>query len=275
MPQSGLSISTNGTAYRLHGPRDRPVIILVHGLGLTLDTWRGHIEALSAHYCVLSFDLYGHGSSAAPPQTPSVSLFARQVRDLMDELSITQATIVGFSLGGMINRRFAMDYPDRVVALVVLNSPHERGEEEQRRVEQRATDTTAGGPAATLDAAIERWFTPQYRQSNPQHIKEISTWILANDADIYAQCRYVLARGVVELIRPEPAITHPTLVMTCEFDTGSTPQMSEAIAHEIEGAQLQIIAALKHMGLVEQPDLFFRPVLAFLETVYGDASDQY
>jgi pimeloyl-ACP methyl ester carboxylesterase len=51
----------------------------------------------------------------------------------------------------MINRRCAMDHPDRVSALVILNSPHERGEEQQRLVEERARDTSAGGPAANID----------------------------------------------------------------------------------------------------------------------------
>lgn len=270
MSETALSISNNGTAYRLDGRRDRPVIALVHGLGLTHETWRGHVNALGEHYRVLSYDLYGHGSSAVPPRRPSVSLFAEQLRDLMDELSIMEAAIAGFSLGGMINRRCAMDYPDRVKALVVLNSPHERTPEAQKRVEQQASDTSSGGPGATLDAAIERWFTEQFREEFPDIITEIRGWILANDATIYAQCRQVLAQGVIELIRPEPPIGHPTLVMTCENDTGSTPLMAQGIASEIKRAKLQIVPHLQHMGLMEQPELFYEPTLTFLDTVFAE-----
>ena len=260
MPQT----SSKGTVYDLHGPEDRPVVALVHGLGLTRETWNGMLPDLQQHYRVLNYDLYGHGESATPPTVPSVTLFSEQLRDLMDELGIGQAAITGFSLGGMINRRFVMDHPDRATAIVVLNSPHDRGEEAQRLVEQRAADTSAGGPGATLDATIERWFTEDFRKDRPDIIDKIRGWVLANEPDTYAQCRMVLANGVKELIRPTPAINHPTLVMTCENDSGSTPKMSLDIASEIEGAEAIIVPELQHMGLVEQPHLFTTPILNFL-----------
>jgi pimeloyl-ACP methyl ester carboxylesterase len=74
----------------------------------------------------------------------------------------------------------------------------------------------------------------------------------------------VLAAGVTELIRPVPPITHPTLVMTCENDTGSTPAMSHAIASEIAGAETIIVPGLQHLGLLERPELFTGPTKDFL-----------
>ncbi len=257
--------SANGTVYELHGPEGRPVVALVHGLGLTRETWAGHLPALKQNYRVLNYDLFGHGESAALPEKPSVTMFAQQLRDLLDELNIDRVAIIGFSLGGMINRRFAMDYPDRVSSLVVLNSPHDRGEEAQKLVEQRAADTSAGGPGATLDATIERWFTEEFRINNADIIDQIRGWVLANDPAIYAQCRMVLAHGVKEIIQPDPPIIHPTLVMTCENDSGSTPKMSRDIAAEITGAKAIIVPTLQHMGLVERPDLFTAPILEFLD----------
>lgn len=256
--------SSKGTVYELIGDDTRPTITLVHGLGLTRDTFTDYVPELARHYRVLNYDLTGHGESAAPLAAPSVSLFADQLRDLLDELNIQSTAIIGFSLGGMINRRFAMDYPDRASALIILNSPHDRGEEAQRLVEKRAADTQAGGPGATLDATIERWFTPAFRQNNPETIEKIRQWVLANDPETYAKCRMVLATGVKELIRPNPPITHPTLVMTCEHDTGSTPKMSHDIASEISGSRTVIIPELQHMGLVEQPELFLEQILNFL-----------
>lgn len=260
------AISANGTVYTLTGQSGAPVIVLVHGLGLTHETWTSHLPALEADYQVLNYDLYGHGASASPPRTPSLRLFAEQLRELMDELGIDTAAIVGFSLGGMINRRFAMDYPQRVSVLAVFNSPHERGTAAQKLVEEQASKAGGGGPGATLDAAIERWFTADFREQRDDMIQNIRGWLLANDPLSYAQCRWVLAAGVTELIRPEPAISHPTLVITCENDSGSTPAMSQAIAAEIDGAQLEIIPVLQHMGLVEQPDAFTRPLLKFLDS---------
>ena len=151
----------------------------------------------------------------------------------MDHLEIQRAALVGFSLGGMINRRFAIDHPDRTVALAILNSPHERGAEAQRLVEERARDTSSGGAAATIEASLARWFTPGFLAAEPATVDRVRQGVLANDPAAYVRCRWVLANGVVELIRPDPPITVPALVMTCEHDSGSTPAMSHAIAAEI------------------------------------------
>ncbi len=257
-----------GTVYELTGPEGAPVVVLIHGLGLNRQIWQPHAAALSAAYRVLSYDLYGHGESAAPPERPSLTVFSKQLCGLLDHLGIESAAVIGFSLGGMINRRFAIDYPGRAQALGILNSPHERTPEAQRLVEERAAQTGQGGPGANLDTTIERWFTPDFRADAFDFIVKVRRWILANDPEIYTQCRQVLAGGVVELIRPDPPIEKPALVMTCENDSGSTPAMSHAIAAEIPGAQTIIVPHLQHMGLSEQPSLFTGPLLAFLhETI--------
>lgn len=257
--------SPDGTAFDLLGPQGAPVIALIHGLGLTRATWDEHLPALSERFRVLNYDLAGHGDSAVPKGEITLSTFSEQLVRLMDHLRIEQVAAVGFSLGGMINRRLVMDHPDRVRALGILNSPNERGVEAQAQVEQRAKDTTAGGAAATIDATLARWFTVDFRNDAPDTVGKVRAGVLANDPEAYAKCRWVLANGVLELIRPEPPITTPALVMTCEHDTGSTPAMSRAIASEIEGAEVIILPGLKHMGLVERPELFTGPVLEFLD----------
>ena len=230
------------------------------------------MPVFAAHYRVLTYDLCGHGESALPQEMPSLTVLSNQLVALLDELGIARASIIGFSLGGMINRRFAMDHPARVSALVIMNAPHERSPEAQRLVEERAAETGAGGPAATIESTLERWFTPRFRQDAPDVMAKIRAWVLANDPDNYTRHRQVLACGVVELIRPAPPITAPTLVMTCEHDSGSTPAMSVAIASEIEGAQTVIVPGLQHLGLIEQPDLFIQPILHFLAGVAAQSS---
>ena len=112
------------------------------------------------------------------------------------------------------------------------------------------------GPGATLDATIERWFTADFIAANPDFIATVRGWVLANDPESYALCRQVLAFGVVELIRPQPPITHPTLIITCENDSGSTPAMSQSIASEIDGAQVIIAARLAAHGFVRKSVVF-------------------
>ncbi len=256
----------NDTAYDLNGPPDAPAVVLIHGLGLTRDsTWGGIAPRLSARFRVLTYDLPGHGDSALPTGAVSLRSLSDQLVALLDDLGIENAALVGFSLGGMVNRRCAMDHPDRVSALAVLNSPHERGPEAQDKVEARARDVRASGPAATIDATIERWFTPAFRRNHPDTVAQVRATVLANDPDNYAAHYRVLAQGVRELIRPDPPIRHPAMVMTCENDSGSTPAMTHAIASEITGAETVIVPGLQHLGLIEEPVLFADRIEDFLD----------
>lgn len=257
--------SSNGSVYELTGPVDAPVLVFVHGLGLNRQVWAKFVARMAQRYRVLNYDLFGHGESVPPPEKPNLTTFSEQLVSLLDELGIERCSIIGFSLGGMINRRFAIDHPNRLQAMAILNSPHERGDEAQKLVEQRALDSAAGGPGATLDATIERWFTQSYIEGHADFIATVRDWVLANDTEVYAMCREVLAFGVPELIRPNPPITHPTLVMTCENDSGSTPAMSQTIASEIAGAQVVIVPELQHMGLSENPSFFIVALDEFFE----------
>jgi len=259
-----MPIAPDGTHYKLHGRDGVPFMVLIHGLGLCSDLWLPHLKALSQNYHVLNYDLYGHGKSAPPPQEASLTVYAKQLSDLMSHLKIENAEIVGFSIGGMINRRFALDYPAKVASLAILNSPHNRGEELQMQVEERAKTVRDQGAMSTMESALKRWFTPEYLETGVGATK-VMEWRKIVDPESYAQAAWVLANGVRELIAPSTPISVPTLVITCENDTGSTPKMSHDIANEIAGSQTIIIPKLQHLGLMEDPDAFTNPILKFLE----------
>lgn len=252
----------DGTGFDLTGPAGAPVVALIHGLGLCREIWADILPILS-DYRVLNYDLYGHGSSDAFGVETSLAIYANQLAGLMDHLSIPQAHVVGFSIGGMINRRFALDHAERLQSLVILNSPHERGADAQIQVEGRAQKTREEGSLATLPDALKRWFTPEYLASGdgPQKVRD---WRIAVEPDSYANAAWVLAHGVRELTGQKGRINVPSLVITCENDSGSTTSMSHAIADEIDGSELSIIRRLKHLGLMEEPEIFGQLICDFL-----------
>jgi pimeloyl-ACP methyl ester carboxylesterase len=263
-----MPLSSKKTAYTLNGDPNKPSVVLIHGIGLHRGIWQAYEPILSEHFQVLSYDLLGHNKTQADFTEISLSSLAYQLKDLLDELSINEAALIGFSLGGMINRRFAMDFPDRVSALGILNSPHQRSDEEQKNVEARAAKTMQEGIKSTLETTIQRWFTTDFCTHNPHYIEQVKGWLLANNLPAYAAARQVLATGVIELTQPQPAINKPTLIITCENDSGSTPAMSYAIAKEIKNSQVLIIPKLQHMGLCEQPTQFSELLLTFLKEEY-------
>lgn len=262
--QTAPTRAVDGTAYELSGPVGTPVVVLIHGLGLNRHLWQEFETTLLPHYRVLKYDLLGHGDSLPPPAKLSLTVFVAQLSALLAELNIETCTLAGFSLGGMINRRFAVAYPQRVAALAIFNSPHKRSRTVQQLAETRTAQTAKQGIAPSLDSTIARWFTPEFRVARHDYIAHMRSCLLANDPLIYAQCHHVLITGVTELIAPQPPITCPTLVMTCENDQGSTPAMAHAIAAEIRSAQMRIVPDLQHMGLVEQPQKFTTVLRQFL-----------
>lgn len=238
-------------------------MVFIHGLGLCRDVFADMLPAFLP-YRVLTYDLYGHGASEPPPLKASLTVYADQLAGLMDHLGISRAHIVGFSIGGMINRRFTLDHPSKAASLIILNSPHDRGSEAQILVEARAKYVRDQGAFSTFDAALKRWFTPEYLASGKGAAK-VRAWREAVDAESYAQAAWVLANGVVELTGRDGEINIPTLVITCENDSGSTPAMSSDIAAEIAGAQTIIIPKIQHLGLMEEPDVYTKPIRDFLE----------
>lgn len=259
--------SSKGTAWYLCGPEQAAVITLIHGIGVNRHLWREYEAILSRRYRVLSYDLPGHGESNPESIPLSLTSFTAQLHKLLNELAIDRCAIVGFSMGGMINRHFAMHHPERVRALVILNSPHARSPEAQKTVEDRVALTAAGGAAATIQTSLERWFTPEFLAAETTIVEEVRKWILASDPNSYTQSRSVLARGVRELVSPNPPVSVPALTITCENDSGSTPEMAYGISAEIVGAKTIIVPGLQHLGMLEQPEQFINPIMSFLSEV--------
>jgi pimeloyl-ACP methyl ester carboxylesterase len=262
--QEQLRMIANGTAHDLTGPDDAPVVVLIHGLGLTRAIWQWLVPALHDRFRVLTYDLIGHGESAPPVGQPTLRDLADQLALLLDDLDIDRAALVGFSLGGMIARRFAQDYPARTTALAILHSAYRRSPEAQAAIEVRVAQAETSGPAATVEAALARWYTEQALASRPDLMNLTRRWVLANDPKVYPRLYRILATGLDEVCTPDPPLTAPTLVLTADADQGNSPGMGAAIAAEIPGARLVILKGLRHMALAEDPPAVNRPVVDFL-----------
>ena len=260
------SSSFDGTAFAEYGDSSAPALVLIHGLGLNQSAWQWQISSLSKTYRVITYDLFGHGNSIPPPKAPSLALFCAQLLALMDHFKLAKVGLVGFSLGGMIVRKFAQDYPNRVDKLVILHSPYQRTNAAQQAILDRVEQARIHGPSATIEAALERWFTAAFRKNNPEMMDLVREWVMANKTDVYHTIYKVLADGIDEITAPDPAIGCPTLVITGDEDFGNGPEMTHAIAAEIPGAKSIILKGLRHMALAENPDAITRPIIKFLKT---------
>ncbi|MDA1237732.1 MAG: alpha/beta hydrolase [Proteobacteria bacterium] len=258
-----------GTNFECYGKKGMPVVVLIHGLGLNKEIWEWLIPSLTETYYVIAYDLLGHGSSSDPPKKPSLMLFSDQIRELLDWCDLGKVTLVGFSLGGMICRKFAQEFPKKTNALVILNSPHLRTKAAQEAILKRVNQAYLDGPASTVEDALIRWFTSEYRKKNSDLMDLVRSWVVANDPEVYPSIYQVLADGVMEIINPTPNILCPTLIVTSDEDFGNGPEMAYAMSGEMPNSSVLILNGLRHMALVESPGLVNEPIKSFLDQLVG------
>ncbi len=98
------------------------MLLLIHGMAGSSDTWAAVLPLLAEHFTVLAPDLPGHGQSDKAPGDYSLGSYASTLRDLMAVLDIERATIVGQSLGGGIAMQFAYQFPECCDRLVLVDS---------------------------------------------------------------------------------------------------------------------------------------------------------
>ncbi|MGX9791794.1 alpha/beta fold hydrolase [Mycobacterium sp. MMS18-G62] len=115
-----LDLHGDRVAYRDVGSGE--TLLLIHGMAGSSETWRAVIPQLSKKYRVVAPDLLGHGHSAKPRGDYSLGAFAVWLRDLLDELGVTRATIIGQSLGGGVAMQFIYQHPDYCERLILISS---------------------------------------------------------------------------------------------------------------------------------------------------------
>jgi pimeloyl-ACP methyl ester carboxylesterase len=98
------------------------VLLLIHGMAGSAHTWRDVLPALAKKYRVIAPDLLGHGQSSKPRTDYSLGAFAVGLRDLLDELGVQSATVVGHSLGGGVAMQFVYQHPDYCRRLALISS---------------------------------------------------------------------------------------------------------------------------------------------------------
>ena len=120
MEQRELTIHGKRLTYQIAGKG--PVVLLIHGMAGSAETWKQVIPSLSEHFTVLAPDLLGHGELDKAKGDYSLGAMASTLRDLLVELGYKRATVVGQSYGGGIAMQFAYQYPERCERLVLVDS---------------------------------------------------------------------------------------------------------------------------------------------------------
>jgi pimeloyl-ACP methyl ester carboxylesterase len=224
-------------------------VILLHGVGLDHSIWQAQCAALSRSHRVIAYDVLGHGAS--PPIAEDVTLddfvdqLARLIAALLPEKQ--SFTLAGFSFGGLIAEAFALKAPERIARLAIIACVFDRSETERAGVAGRLRMARRDGPKVLIDAALERWYSPQFRASHPAIVEAVATMLRRNDPRSFLAAYGVFAEADQDLAGHLGAIAVPTLIVAGERDSGATPAMARRLAALIRGAELAIIPGAPHM----------------------------
>ncbi|WMJ75518.1 alpha/beta hydrolase [Cytophagaceae bacterium ABcell3] len=116
--KEGTTTSSYGILYfQSHGNKDNPTVVFIHGVGMDHRTFAEQIESLKENYHVILWDLPGHGNSTLQNyKSRYTEMAADCLNELLTELKISKAVLVGQSLGSMISQYFLLKYPKKVIA---------------------------------------------------------------------------------------------------------------------------------------------------------------
>lgn len=229
-------------------------VVLLHGVGMDLSMWDFVAERLQRQFLVLRYDMIGHGPSQQPDPPYSLSMYVEQLSLVLAANGIAAAGIVGFSMGSLVAEAFALAHPAKTKWLIALNGVFNRSDADRAAVLKRVADAEVQGPTAGLDVAIDRWFTPQFREQNPEIVESVRQRIMADDKHAFAGAYRVFGTADAELAPHISEIECPTLSMTGEFDQRSTPEMAKAIAKLVRNGEYAILAGQRHLTPLEVPD---------------------
>jgi len=255
----------DGAAINVASEGRGPHVTLVHGVGSHLQAWDDVVAALRGEFTLLRYDLRGHGASGKPPGPYHLDDFVADLGAVLDAHGVARTALVGFSFGGMIAPAFTARHPARVSRLAIVSAVAGRTPAQRAAIIARAGDLARGGATMTVDAAVERWFTPEFRARHPEIIERQVQRVLGNDPAGYAAAYRVFAEN--DVIDELSRIACPTLIMTGEHDQGSTPAMARAMHERISGSRLLILPRYRHSLLIEAADEVSRELRTFLGEV--------
>ncbi len=244
--------------YEVHG--SGPPLLLTHGYSSTSGMWRGQVEALSKHHKLVLWDMRGHGQSDYPgdPAAYSEALTVGDMAALLDEVGAAKAIVGGLSLGGYMSLAFYRVHPERVRALLIIDTGPGFKKDDARDVWNKRAHYT--GDRFDREG-LEVLKTGSRERSSVTH----------RDASGLARAaRGMLTQRDAGVIETLPNIKVPSLVVVGADDTPFLAA-SDYMAAKIPGARKVVVPAAGHAVNIDQPQAFIEAVLPFLDGLEASA----
>jgi 2-hydroxy-6-oxonona-2,4-dienedioate hydrolase len=250
-------------AYYEAGPAAARTVVLIPSLGWDSHAWAQNFAHLAQTFHVIAVDPLGLGLSDKPLIDYKMETWTDSFAELLRLKGIPRAAFVGAVMGGALAVQMAMDYPDRVSAIVVAASNSGPGAHE-------------GGPRGPPA------YAPSLAGTRANLLDSFYDSALVTDAVVRARLAYRLGAGDGYTVQRHlsdhrvpytPAelarVTVPALFVWCREDRITPPSWGEDFARALPRGKLVVLDRCGHFPNIEQPGAFNRAVAEFLTAIAG------
>lgn len=246
-----LDVEMGEIAYRLRSPltEKSPRLVLIHALAMDSSQWTEFASHVPQDWGLLIPDCRAHGDSFGPPGPYTIKAFSHDLAELMKAIGWEKSVVAGCSMGGCIAQAMAIDYPELVEDLILIDTTAYYGNHAASKWEQRSTTAIRDGLKALLPFQLERWFTDEFVSANPEIVARCEDVFIKNNPHHYAEVCKALAE--VDLRTQLNQIRARTLVIVAEHDYATPLSMAQEMAWNISGAELVILKNAKHFAPIE------------------------
>jgi len=246
--------------YRLLGDDTKPLILLAHPLGMTQGVWDEMLPALLDRFRVLTWDLPGHGASAAWPQdddsiTPED--LAQEALALAEVAESEKFHFVGTSIGGAIGQQLISQHPERLLSATLTNTGAVIGTAEAWNT--RSANVLERGLSAMAVDIVPRWFGSAAREKQPALLEGWCVIMGRGDDRSYALLCEML--GHVDF---RETLGHQDVLLRLvggSDDIATPPDTLKALADVSGAPEPVILEQIGHVPSVECPDTLSKILL--------------
>lgn len=276
---SYVDVDGRRTRVRIEGDRTSTPVLLLHGLGRSLEDWGPQYSLLAQSYRVIALDIPGFGFSERDPAPTTLEVLARGVAQTLDALDETRAVhVVGNSLGGAVAMQLLVRAPERVASLTLVDSAGFGAQVSPllrlltipglgRLIARNTTPSGArllertifADSALVTDTRIDHAMAIADQPDSGQVTYEIAR-VLANWRAIRPQWRSDLLSAVT-------ADPRPTLIVWGEQDRVLPAHHLNAVAELMPYASTQLLSGAGHAPQIERPGEFAAVLTSFLQNL--------
>ncbi len=270
-----MRITTNdGVGLAVESAGSGPGLILVHGFGGAKEDFADHVSSLARDHTVVVFDHRGHGASDKPTDRHAYSIdrLAADILEVADACGLGRFRLLGHSMGGMVARQIPLRAPERLDALIMMDtSPGPIPGFDPTLMDAAAEVAFTRGKAALKELldTVQVLETPAYQRTLAQRpgYREFTErkWIDLSEI-MWGAMAIALAYQPDDLAALAAAVRVPMLAMVGSQDEPFLGP-SHDMAGAIEGAQLAVIPDAGHSPQFENPAAWFEALSAFLASV--------